>query len=102
VVVFDEDAAQGAPSWGNAGHIAVEQVEPLASPDQLRAPPNVCGCLAVPWVFGPKTLVPGDLGSSATPAPPAGKSTWTDERRSERFCRTSSPPGVGSSRSSLD
>lgn len=30
-------ASASAPSWGNAGHIATEQVEPLASPNMLRS-----------------------------------------------------------------
>jgi D-amino-acid dehydrogenase len=36
VVVLDEGAATPAASWGNAGHIAIEQVAPLASPQALR------------------------------------------------------------------
>jgi len=37
VVVLDEGAASPAASWGNAGHIAIEQVAPLASPQAVRA-----------------------------------------------------------------
>lgn len=37
VTVIDDDADRQAASWGNAGHIAVEQVEPLASPAALRS-----------------------------------------------------------------
>jgi len=37
VVLYDEAAATPPASWGNAGHIAVEQVEPLASPHILRS-----------------------------------------------------------------
>ncbi|PZU11308.1 MAG: FAD-dependent oxidoreductase [Sphingobium sp.] len=37
VVLLDDDDAGKAASWGNAGHIAVEQVEPLASLSQLRS-----------------------------------------------------------------
>ena len=44
--------ARGA-SWGNAGHIAVEQVEPLASRATLRALPRRLfwrgGALGLPW-----------------------------------------------------
>ncbi|MEX2495753.1 MAG: FAD-binding oxidoreductase, partial [Woeseia sp.] len=32
----DADAAEKPPSWGNAGHLAVEQVEPLASAASFR------------------------------------------------------------------
>lgn len=34
-VLEPQEKPQGA-SWGNAGHIAVEQVQPLASPDMIR------------------------------------------------------------------
>ena len=37
VTLVDAGAKALAPSWGNAGHIAVEQVEPLASPAMLRS-----------------------------------------------------------------
>ncbi|MFT3763859.1 MAG: FAD-dependent oxidoreductase [Pseudoxanthomonas sp.] len=37
VTLADDDANGGAPSWGNAGHIATEQVEPLASLATLRS-----------------------------------------------------------------
>lgn len=40
VVLLDDDLAGQAASWGNAGHIAVEQVEPLASLSQLRSVPR--------------------------------------------------------------
>lgn len=36
VTIFDDDAGRQAASWGNAGHIATEQVAPLASPASLR------------------------------------------------------------------
>ncbi|WP_310596211.1 FAD-dependent oxidoreductase, partial [Sphingomonas sp.] len=39
VALVDRGAA-GAASWGNAGHIATEQVAPLASPATLRAFPR--------------------------------------------------------------
>lgn len=52
VVVIDNDAAGAAASWGNAGHIATEQVEPLASPATLRSAPGRLfwrgGALALP------------------------------------------------------
>ncbi|OYQ36293.1 hypothetical protein CHU95_05555 [Niveispirillum lacus] len=40
VTLLDEGATAKPASWGNAGHIAVEQVEPLASPATLRAVPG--------------------------------------------------------------
>lgn len=40
VSVFERDTDYNAASWGNAGHIAVEQVEPLASPAALRSVPK--------------------------------------------------------------
>lgn len=38
VLLLDEDAGPQA-SWGNAGHIAIEQVEPIASMKALRSAP---------------------------------------------------------------
>lgn len=40
VTLADADANGSAPSWGNAGHIATEQVEPLASLATLRSAPR--------------------------------------------------------------
>lgn len=40
VTLFEPDAARQAASWGNAGHIATEQVAPLASPATLRSAPR--------------------------------------------------------------
>lgn len=40
VTLADADANGNAPSWGNAGHIAVEQTEPLASLATLRSAPR--------------------------------------------------------------
>ncbi len=37
VVLTDPDADQVGPSWGNAGHIATEQTQPLASPAVLAS-----------------------------------------------------------------
>lgn len=52
VSVFERDADYNAASWGNAGHIAVEQVEPLASPAAVRSIPkrlfSVGGALGLP------------------------------------------------------
>ena len=38
--LVDPDEAGTAPSWGNAGHIATEQTEPLASLATLRSAPR--------------------------------------------------------------
>ena len=40
VVLVDPAADRAAASWGNAGHIATEQVAPLASPASLRSVPR--------------------------------------------------------------
>ncbi|WP_050805605.1 NAD(P)/FAD-dependent oxidoreductase [Novosphingobium nitrogenifigens] len=52
VTVFDPDVLGCAASWGNAGHIAVEQVEPLASLATLAELPSRLwgrnGALALP------------------------------------------------------
>lgn len=37
VIVLESSAARNAASWGNAGHIATEQVAPLASTASLRS-----------------------------------------------------------------
>jgi glycine/D-amino acid oxidase-like deaminating enzyme len=42
VTIFDPDEALQAASWGNAGHIAVEQVEPIASPATLASCRAIC------------------------------------------------------------
>ena len=39
VIMFDANRGL-APSWGNAGHIAIEQVVPLSSPGVLRSLPG--------------------------------------------------------------
>lgn len=40
VTLLEPDSARAAASWGNAGHIAVEQVAPLASPAAVRSAPR--------------------------------------------------------------
>ena len=40
VTIVDSPPLGGAASWGNAGHIAIEQVEPLASWPALRSAPR--------------------------------------------------------------
>ncbi|MGL4542610.1 MAG: FAD-dependent oxidoreductase, partial [Polymorphobacter sp.] len=40
VTLIDDAPAQPRASWGNAGHIAVEQVEPIASWATLRSAPR--------------------------------------------------------------
>lgn len=57
VVVDHEGAPNAAASWGNAGHLAVEQVEPWASPS-MRA-----GSWRHLTVFGgPVSLPPSQIG----------------------------------------
>lgn len=50
--VIDAALADGAASWGNAGHLAIEQVEPLASWPVIRSAPrrlfSAGGALALP------------------------------------------------------
>jgi len=52
VTIIDAAPTTGAASWGNAGHIATEQVEPLASWATLRSAPrrlfSVGGALGLP------------------------------------------------------
>lgn len=52
VTLFDGDERADAPSWGNAGHVATEQVAPLASLETVRSVPSrlFCtgGALALP------------------------------------------------------
>ncbi len=52
VTVLDPRERVPPASWGNAGHIAVEQVEPLASRATLRAAPRALlsstGALSIP------------------------------------------------------
>ena len=52
VRVIEASPMRNAASWGNAGHIAVEQGAPLASPATLRAMPtrlfSTGGALALP------------------------------------------------------
>ncbi len=40
VTLVDDDTGRQAASWGNAGHIAIEQVEPLASSAAIRSVPG--------------------------------------------------------------
>jgi len=40
VTLVDDDAGRQAASWGNAGHIAIEQVEPLASRAAIHSAPG--------------------------------------------------------------
>lgn len=40
VTIVDADVSRTAASWGNAGHIAIEQVEPLASYAAIRSAPG--------------------------------------------------------------
>lgn len=40
VEIYSEEPRLGAASWGNAGHIAVEQIEPLASMSLIKSLPK--------------------------------------------------------------
>lgn len=53
VTLVDNDSTGQAASWGNAGHIAVEQVEPLASPDMVRSLPGRLFLRGGPLAFPP-------------------------------------------------
>ncbi|WP_277982999.1 NAD(P)/FAD-dependent oxidoreductase [Sphingomonas faeni] len=73
VSVFERDTDYNAASWGNAGHIAVEQVEPLASPAALRSVPkrlfSAGGALALPASMAAHWLpFAARLTAAATPA----------------------------------
>ncbi|OYW79611.1 MAG: hypothetical protein B7Z26_07770, partial [Asticcacaulis sp. 32-58-5] len=37
VILLDAEPVRKAASYGNAGHIAIEQVEPLASIDMIKS-----------------------------------------------------------------
>lgn len=53
VTVFDDSRGREAASWGNAGHVAIEQVAPLASAANLRSIPKrlfaLGGAVDLPW-----------------------------------------------------
>lgn len=57
-LVVDPVSVRRAASWGNAGHIAVEQVEPLASPAAVRSFPR-----RLFWRGGPLSLPLRDIGA---------------------------------------
>jgi D-amino-acid dehydrogenase len=57
VTVFEPDTERQAASWGNAGHIATEQTEPLASPTSILSAPRRL------FIFGgPLGLPPSQMG----------------------------------------
>lgn len=58
VTLLDNDPGAAAPSWGNAGHIAVEQVAPLASMEQVRSVPGRLFAAG-----GPLALPPREIGT---------------------------------------
>ena len=73
VSVFERDSDYNAASWGNAGHIAVEQVEPLASPAALRSVPtrlfSAGGALGLPPSMAAQWLpFAARLTAASTPA----------------------------------
>jgi glycine/D-amino acid oxidase-like deaminating enzyme len=53
VTLIDSSPPSPAASWGNAGHIAIEQIEPLASRATIRSMPRRLfwrgGALSLPW-----------------------------------------------------
>lgn len=59
VILVDPDREARAASWGNAGHIATEQVEPLASPALLRSAPKRLYAFGGPLSFrSPLAIAP--------------------------------------------
>ncbi len=73
VTVFDPATARAAPSWNNAGHVATEQVAPLASLAMLRSAPKrrfaAGGALDLPRKHWPTWLPFGlRLTAAARPA----------------------------------
>jgi D-amino-acid dehydrogenase len=58
VTMFNADERGLAASWGNAGHIAIEQVAPLASPSSVRSLPN-----RLFFRGGPVALPPAMIGT---------------------------------------
>ncbi|MPS70795.1 MAG: FAD-binding oxidoreductase [Novosphingobium sp.] len=56
VALVDDDTEGKAASWGNAGHIAVEQVEPLASMDMVRSLPQRLFLRGGPLGFPPAAM----------------------------------------------
>lgn len=58
VLLLERDTVCGGASWGNAGHIATEQVFPIASPDVLKQLPKMLldplGPLRLDWKYLPK------------------------------------------------
>jgi D-amino-acid dehydrogenase len=57
-VLVDPERQRRHASWGNAGHLAVEQVEPLASPATLASFPR-----RLFWRGGALALPPADIGA---------------------------------------
>lgn len=73
VTIVDDDADAQAASWGNAGHIAIEQVAPLASWSMIRSAPGRLfgrgGALALPpGQIGWWLPFAARLAAAATPA----------------------------------
>lgn len=55
LIVAPDEPWRGA-SWGNAGHIAIEQVEPLAAPATLRGFPRRLFMLGGPVALPPRAM----------------------------------------------
>jgi len=59
VTICDPDRSGNAASWGNAGHLATEQVTPLASPAMLRSAPSRLAVWGGPLAFrNPLAIAP--------------------------------------------
>ena len=56
VVLVDPMGDRSAASWGNAGHIATEQVAPLASPAMVRSVPRRLFALGGPLDLPPRQI----------------------------------------------
>lgn len=80
--LIGQDKPWRGASWGNAGHIATEQVEPLASPASLRSFPA-----RMFWRGGPVAL------------PPRAIATWLPF--AFRLARASTPARFASGKSAL-
>jgi D-amino-acid dehydrogenase len=66
VTVIDRQTEPFAASWGNAGHIALEQAEPLASPATVRSAARRLFALAARSTCPRATWRPGRPGPCAS------------------------------------
>ena len=60
VLLLEKDTVGKGASWGNAGHIATEQVYPVADPSVLKQLPKMLfdplGPLRLDWRYLPKLM----------------------------------------------